>query len=96
MEKGQFMAIKELVKIMSQYSRIGHANTNQKSQDSVNAEAEKNTMIRNAIDLQTAHHILVVCLLEIGTLVNQLGASCLAILHDTQLSLIDNVCFVIK
>ncbi|KAH9415275.1 HEAT repeat-containing protein 5B [Dermatophagoides pteronyssinus] len=96
MEKGQFMAIKELVKIMSQYSRIGHANTNQKSQDSVNAEAEKNTMIRNAIDLQTAHHILVVCLLEIGTLVNQLGASCLAILHDTQLSLIDNVCFVIN
>lgn len=107
-EKGQFQALKEIIKVITQYSRIGHSalpraanaknfEVNSTAEEcspasSANSAAKSSSAITN--DVQLAQHVLVVSLLELGTLVLQLGPSCLSILLDSQLAVIENVCFV--
>lgn len=90
-EKGQFLAIKELVRIISQYAQIGHLNSK-----AANTKFTDTDKTASTTDIQLAQHVLVVSLLELGTLINQLGASCLSILNDSQLCLVENVCLVIN
>lgn len=97
-EKAQFQALKELVKFIVQYSRIGHSAipraANAKNFDLSTSAEENSVAITN--DVQMAQHVLVVALLELGTLIIQLGPSCLSILNDSQIGLIEAVCFVIN
>ncbi len=110
-ENGQFQALKEIVKIISKYSRIGHSAlpraANAKNGFEMNNTAEEcspaslaNSAAKSASaitnDVQLAQHALVVALLELGTLVQQLGPSCLPFLLDTQLAVIETVCCVVN
>ena len=97
-EKVQFQALKELVKFIVQYSKIGHSGVpraaNAKNFDLINPIEDSSVLSTN--DVQMAQHVLVVSLLELGTLINQLGASSLSILNDNQIGLIESICFVIN
>lgn len=84
-EKDQFQACKQLVAILSQYSRIGR--------NDIVIESSflplKASTTNLPSDIQLAQHVLVVTLHELAFLLRHLGESSQILLDDSQVSLIE-------
>ncbi|KPL97673.1 hypothetical protein QR98_0002980, partial [Sarcoptes scabiei] len=95
-DQGKFLAIKELVKILAKYSQTNFS----KNHSSTDIDSKNNNTISTKsssnIDQQSAQHVLVVCLLELGALINQLGASCLSIVNDSLICLVENIYILVN
>lgn len=96
-EKGQYQALKELTKVIAIYSKIGlpaqPRPANLKPVEMTSDDIKQAANLTS--DVQLAQHVLIVTLLETGTLITKLGPSCQAILNDHQISLIETVGFTI-
>lgn len=95
-EKAQLAAIKELVNILNRY-----LNTNSNGNDS---GADKSSATGSGVannketaqpDIQLVQHVLVCALLEMGCLIQSLGTSCVTVVTDPHIGLIDTVASVV-
>ena len=96
-EKAQLAAIKELVNILNRYLN-SNSNSNDTNGDkstvgsSSGAGSAKET---TQADIQLTQHVLVCALLEMGCLIEGLGTSCITVINDSHIGLIDTIASII-
>ncbi|XP_054152943.1 HEAT repeat-containing protein 5B-like isoform X2 [Oppia nitens] len=94
-EKAQLQAIKELTNILNRYL---NANINDSNGDkSTNNSSAAANAVKDSlqVDIQLIQHVLVCALLEIGCLIKSLSTSCITVVTDTHLSLIDTIASIV-
>ena len=97
-EKAQLAAIKELVNILNRY-----LNSNTNISDNSNADKSGggsgsgtgSAKEATPADIQLIQHVLVCALLEMGCLIEGLGTSCITIVNDPHIGLIDTIASII-
>ncbi|CAG2106764.1 unnamed protein product, partial [Medioppia subpectinata] len=95
-EKAQLQAIKELVNILNRYLNA-NVNTNETNSDKSNGPSSSaaNNAKDVAQDLQLVQHVLVCALLEMGCLIQGLGTTCITVVADPHVGLVDTIASIV-
>ncbi|CAG2165004.1 unnamed protein product, partial [Oppiella nova] len=93
-EKAQLQAIKELVNVLNRYL---NANANENNSDKSNGTSSSATNAKDSAqtDLQLIQHVLVCALLEMGCLIEGLGTSCITVVTDPHVGLVDTIASIV-